>query len=165
MISVRSALAWSLVGLGVAGCSSTSQDEPSSDPVVAPPQSEVSAEETSPLTEESSPIMELSTVYFDFDSFSLTAATREALRQAAQELASQPEVRVQIEGHCDERGSNEYNLALGEKRARAVEEYLISQGVAASQLSTISYGEERPAVMGSDEESWAQNRRAVFIRL
>lgn len=105
----------------------------------------------------------LASVYFEYDSFSLNSASREGLKAAAQWLKANTAQKVQIEGHCDERGTTEYNLALGERRASAVKDYLVSQGVSSSQLSTISYGEERPAVMGSDESAWEKNRRAEFV--
>jgi peptidoglycan-associated lipoprotein len=156
------------LALLAAGCSSTPKEEAASEPLVTSPTDAAGAEATSDdaATGPGSTLtVNLDSVFFDFDSFVLTAATRASLQQVAETLRTSAGARVQIEGHCDERGSNEYNLALGEKRARAVEEYLISQGVEASRLSTISYGEERPAAQGSDEESWAKNRRAEFVEL
>lgn len=108
-------------------------------------------------------IPELATVYFAYDSFNLTGASKSALKAHAAWLKANSSQSVQIEGHCDERGTTEYNLALGERRAGAVKDYLVSQGVSAAQLSTISYGEERPAVSGSSEDSWAKNRRSEFV--
>lgn len=108
---------------------------------------------------------EMQTVYYEFDSFRLTSEGRNALTNAAQYMKSNPSVTVQIEGHCDERGTTEYNVALGERRANSAKDYLVRQGVDAGRLSVISYGEERPAVMGSDESAWAQNRRASFVIL
>ena len=107
----------------------------------------------------------LSTVYFDFDSFVLTADTQQQLKGIVGSLKSGSGAKIQVEGHCDERGSNEYNLALGEKRARAIQEFLVSEGVPSANLSTISYGEERPAVMGSSEDAWSKNRRGEFRKL
>lgn len=157
------------LALVAAGCSSTPKEEPASEPIVTSPTDGAGAEtpvdETAAADTGSTLTVRLDSVYFDFDSFALTSASRSSLQQIADTLKSSAGARVQIEGHCDERGSNEYNLALGEKRARAVEEYLISQGVDASRLSTISYGEERPAAPGSDEESWSKNRRAEFVEL
>lgn len=109
--------------------------------------------------------VELKTVYFEFDSYSIPTEYRKELTAAVPSLKNQKSVRIQVEGHCDERGSNEYNLALGERRARAVMDFLVSEGVPAEILSTISYGEERPAVQGSTEEAWAKNRRAEFKKL
>lgn len=100
-------------------------------------------------------------VYFAFDSSELSSAAQLTLSRQAQWLQQYPGAYVRIEGYCDERGTREYNLALGERRANAVREYLVSRGVAANRVGTISYGKERPAVMGSNEAAWAQNRRAV----
>lgn len=106
----------------------------------------------------------LEKVYFDFDSFVLSQAARDALAKNADYLRKKnPADKIQIEGHCDERGSDEYNLALGEKRAKAALNYLVTLGVPAAQLSFISYGEEKPADPGHDEAAWAKNRRAEFI--
>lgn len=108
-------------------------------------------------------IPELSSVYFEYDSFNLTSDAKSALNAAAQWMKSNPSVQVQVEGHTDERGTTEYNLALGERRAGAVKDYLVMMGVPAAQLSTISYGEERPVGVGSNEQAWSQNRRAEFV--
>ena len=109
------------------------------------------------------PIPELGAVYFAYDSFNLTPASKTALNKHIEWLKANPNRSVQIEGHTDERGTTEYNLALGERRSGAVKEYLTGKGIPASQLSTISYGEERPAVQGSTEASWSKNRRAEFV--
>ena len=101
-------------------------------------------------------------VYFDFDQFTLSAAARDTLAGNAKYLKMNDGVQVVIEGHCDERGSDEYNLALGESRAIAAKNYLVSLGVSAKRLSVISYGEEKPAMKGSNESAWAKNRRAEF---
>lgn len=102
-------------------------------------------------------------VFFAYDSSELTAEGRATLEKQAQWLRTYTNTSVTIEGHCDERGTREYNLALGERRANAVRNYLISLGVDANRVNTISYGKERPAVMGSDNASWAQNRRGVTV--
>ena len=102
-------------------------------------------------------------VYFDFDSYSLDGEDRATLDAQAAWLNSNPEVRVTIEGHADERGTREYNLALGDRRANAARDYLQSRGIAASRMQTLSWGKERPAVEGSNESAWAQNRRAVTV--
>jgi peptidoglycan-associated lipoprotein len=96
--------------------------------------------------------------YFDFDSSTLKSEARAALNMHAQRLRSTP-IYVRLEGHGDERGTREYNMALGERRANAVKEYLVLQGVNSEYLEVISYGEERPAALGSDESSWSLNRR------
>ncbi|MFZ5706044.1 MAG: peptidoglycan-associated lipoprotein Pal [Pseudomonadota bacterium] len=103
------------------------------------------------------------TVFFDTDSYDVDAEDQATLSRQAQWLAKYPNVSVTIEGHCDERGTREYNLALGERRANAAKNYLVSIGVPASRVSVISYGKERPLATGSDEASWAQNRRAVTV--
>lgn len=100
-------------------------------------------------------------VFFALDSSELGAEGRATLEKQAAWLKQYTNVAVTIEGHCDERGTREYNLALGERRAQAVKNYLVSLGVPADRLNTISYGKERPAVMGSDEEAWGRNRRGV----
>lgn len=101
-------------------------------------------------------------VYFDFDKFEIKPEYRGLLKDKAAVLKKYPQMRVLVAGHCDNRGTEEYNLALGERRARTVKEYLMVLGVSASQLEVVSYGEERPAVEGSTEAAWAKNRRAVF---
>lgn len=103
------------------------------------------------------------TVFFDTDSYDVDAEDQATLSRQAQWLAKYPNVSVTIEGHCDERGTREYNLALGERRANAAKNYLVSVGVPASRISVISYGKERPLATGSDEAAWAQNRRAVTV--
>jgi len=105
----------------------------------------------------------LETVYFDFDSYVLSPVAREALTKDAEQLKKNAAVKVQVEGHCDERGSDEYNLALGEKRAKAARDYLVSLGIAPDRLSIISYGKEKPADPGHDDAAWARNRRAVLV--
>lgn len=102
-------------------------------------------------------------VLFAFDSYSLDAEARDILGRQAEWLNRYPNVRVTIEGHADERGTREYNLALGERRANAARNFLAAQGVAANRMNVISYGKERPAVDGSNEAAWAQNRRAVTV--
>lgn len=97
--------------------------------------------------------------YFDFDKSIVRPAAREALSKHAQYLVSHPDARVVLEGHADERGTREYNMALGERRAKAVARYLTIQGVAASQIETVSFGEEVPVAFGHDEASWQLNRR------
>ncbi|HEY7977595.1 MAG TPA: peptidoglycan-associated lipoprotein Pal [Rhizomicrobium sp.] len=101
------------------------------------------------------------TVHFDYDAYNITDEDRSVLQRQAAWLAKYPSVRVTIEGHCDERGTREYNLALGARRANSVKEYLVSVGVSAGRLDTISYGKERPICTESDEGCYAQNRRGV----
>ena len=101
--------------------------------------------------------------FFDLDKSDLRADAREALTKDAEFLRSYPQVRVSLEGHCDERGSTEYNLGLGQRRAEAAKNYLISLGITADRVETISWGKERPFCMEHDEDCWQQNRRAHFV--
>lgn len=103
------------------------------------------------------------TVNFALDQSDVDATARAILDTQAEWLNRYPNVRVTLEGHADERGTREYNLALGERRANAAKNYLAAKGISASRITTISYGKERPVALGSDEESWAQNRRAVTV--
>lgn len=102
-------------------------------------------------------------VFFGYDQHDLTPEGQGTLGMQAEWLKRYPNVNVTIEGHCDERGTREYNLALGERRASAVRNYLTAMGVPASRIQTISYGKERPAVMGSNPSAWSQNRRGVTV--
>src|SRR6516162_3013282 len=102
-------------------------------------------------------------IFFSFDRSDISPEAREILTRQADWLRRYPNVTVTIEGHCDERGTREYNLALGERRAQAAKNVLVASGIPASRISTISYGKERPAVVGSTEEAYAQNRRAVTV--
>lgn len=105
----------------------------------------------------------LKDIYFEFDRYDLRPDAREALKANADWLKANPAARVEIEGHCDERGTNEYNLALGAKRAQAARDYLISLGIAQGRLSTKSYGEELPACREHAEECWQKNRHDRFV--
>ena len=107
----------------------------------------------------------LKEIYFDFDRYDLSGDARATLRHAGDWLRSNSAPRVEIEGHCDERGTNEYNLALGAKRAQAAKDYLVSLGVASERLSTISYGEEIPVCRENSETCWQRNRRDRFVVL
>ncbi len=106
---------------------------------------------------------ELQKVYFNFDSADLSEEARASLSKNAEYLSRQAGVKVRIEGNCDERGSDDYNMALGERRAKSAKDYLVNLGIASDRLSTISYGEEKPAVQGHDEAAWAKNRRDEFV--
>lgn len=105
----------------------------------------------------------LETIYFDFDKDALSSVARSMLAKHAQILRQYPQVRVLIEGHCDERGTIEYNLALGDRRAYTVKKYLMNSGIDAARLSTISYGKERPVVRQNTAEAWSKNRRGEFM--
>ncbi|MEH6715349.1 peptidoglycan-associated lipoprotein Pal [Parasphingorhabdus flavimaris] len=102
-------------------------------------------------------------IFFETDRSNVDSEDQEILRSQAAWLVANPSARIRIEGHCDERGTREYNLALGERRANAAKNYLSTLGVQLSRISVVSYGKERPDALGSDEQSWAKNRRAVTV--
>jgi peptidoglycan-associated lipoprotein len=126
-----------------------------------PPQGELSLAERQEAKMEA--VGAFKVVYFDFDKSDIKPEFMESILENADRLKADSSMKVTIEGHCDERGTNEYNLALGQRRAEAVRKALIAEGVDAAQLKTISYGEERPADSGHDEEAWAKNRRGEII--
>lgn len=134
---------------------STSDNTPPSTETPPPPPTTSGGEESNASN--------LRDAYFDFDEASLREDAKAALDGNAKYMESHTGMNVVIEGHCDERGSVEYNLALGEKRARAAKDYLTTYGINASRITTISYGKERPFDTGHTEEAWAQNRRAHFV--
>ncbi len=107
----------------------------------------------------------LKDIHFDFDKYDISPGDVEILKENAALLKKYPKVKIQIEGHCDERGTIEYNLALGERRANSTKKYLLSLGLPGDRISTISYGKERPLDPGHNEEAWTKNRRAHFIIL
>jgi peptidoglycan-associated lipoprotein len=107
--------------------------------------------------------IEFGSIYFDYDKYNLSGKAISTLSENAEILMENPRMNVVIEGHCDERGTDEYNLALGEKRAQAARDFLANFGIAKSRISVISYGEERPVDSGHDEEAWSKNRRAAFV--
>ena len=158
-----------LVGLlvvAVGACSkkqTTKVDtEPATETVTetAPPVEEVQeAVQETPVTK--MPV--LNDVYFDFDKSALSAEAKQTLAENARQLKDAGSMAVTIEGHCDERGTNVYNLALGEKRANAAKDYLVSLGVDGGRITTISYGEEKPFDAGHDETAWTKNRRGHFV--
>jgi peptidoglycan-associated lipoprotein len=115
-----------------------------------------------PITK-SKPPFKLNNVYFDYDKYNVKSDMFEVLSQNAKVLQAYPEVSITIEGHCDERGTIEYNLALGERRAYSIKNYLVNYGIDPNRLLTISYGEERPTSFGDNESAWAQNRRVEFV--
>jgi len=108
-------------------------------------------------------LREVQDAYFDTDKADIRPDARAALQKTADFLRNYPQVKVTVEGHCDERGSTEYNLALGDRRANAVKQYLVSLGIAADRISTVSYGKEKPFCMESNESCWAKNRRGHFV--
>jgi peptidoglycan-associated lipoprotein len=104
-------------------------------------------------------------ILFDYDRYDVKETSKPILSNVSDWLSKHPEAKISIEGHCDERGTNEYNLALGDRRAKAVKEYLLSMGVVSKKADTISYGEERPLCKESTEDCWTKNRRAHFVVL
>ena len=170
-LAILAALSLLLV-LGLGGCGKKQQqadisnmpgDAMSEEPIAVAdndiPVAQPTAEPTDVITGD----MGLRPVFFDFDKHELTAQARETLNASGRILKENTALRVTIEGHCDERGTMQYNLALGEKRARAAMDYLASLGVESARMEIVSYGKERPFMMGHDEASWAQNRRAHFV--
>ena len=137
----------------LAACSSTKEEPP------PPSSSGPSSSTIRPGTQEDLKTNVGDTIYFDFDSHAIRADAQATLQKQAAWLQKFPAVRLVVEGHCDERGTREYNLALGDRRAYAVKEYLVSLGIDANRLQTKSYGKERPVCTESDEACWAQNRR------
>lgn len=149
----------------VGGCGGKKPPEEPAQPPVAEtttPPPPPPAETTTPAPVEK-PALRLAPVFFEFDRSDLRDDARATLGANGKSLQDNASVNIMIEGHADERGTTEYNLALGEKRAKAAYDYLVSYGIPASRLSTVSYGEERPADAGHDEMAWAKNRRAEFM--
>jgi len=160
----------------LAGCGSTPKKaEPAAEPMEAAPVA-VEQEEVPVVTPAPAPmgftghplddpdsLLSKRVVYFDFDKSDIKSEFRDIIAAHATYLADHPSASITIEGHCDERGSREYNMALGERRANAVRKFLMVQGAMARQIETISYGEERPVAFGHDEASWQLNRRAEIL--
>ena len=168
-VSMKIALAVA-VALSVAGCAKKKVEELPPPPAPAPPPPEPAPPPPPPPSgptpgSRADLIAQAGsdTIHFDTDSSDISADDQAVLTKQAAWLAKYPNVNATIEGHCDERGTREYNLALGDRRANAAKNFLVNAGVAASRLSVISYGKERPVATGSDEASWAQNRRAVTV--
>lgn len=154
--------------VALAACSKKDvvQDEPafgaSGDGVTAPSNESVGTEGAG---DAGTPSGDLRTAFFAYDSYALRGDAREALKYNANWLKEHPSATIQIEGHCDERGTTEYNLALGERRANAAKDYMQKLGIEANRITVISYGEERPSDPGHDESAWSKNRRAAFVTL
>lgn len=179
MQMLKSALVILFLLSGLIGCAST---QPTT-PVAEIPQADMSQQEDvkvaddSNVADDGSNMMQqevipshdqmagLKMIHFDFDQFTLSAESRAILADNAKYLSANSDVQVVIEGHCDERGSDEYNLALGESRALAAKSYLVSLGISSNRLSVISYGEEKPMSPGNSETDMALNRRAEFKAL
>ncbi|WP_226644757.1 OmpA family protein [Microbulbifer variabilis] len=157
--SVKTGLGLACVLAVMAGCSNTNSDKSSGEEYTQP---EVDTQVETTVVDESEKMAPLeNVVYFDFDESLLKPETRELLIRHADRMRGTP-AAVRLEGHADELGTREYNLALGERRANAVRDFLVLQGVDAANLEVISYGEERPAQMGSNEAARAMNRRVVI---
>ena len=105
----------------------------------------------------------LKDIHFNFDQFGLDSNSKEVLKQNASYLKQNPGIKIEVQGHCDERGTNNYNIALGERRARSTKRYLVSQGIESSRINIISFGEEKPFCFDSNEDCWFENRRAHFM--
>ncbi|MCK4303398.1 MAG: peptidoglycan-associated lipoprotein Pal [Candidatus Eisenbacteria sp.] len=156
-----------LVG-GSMGCSKKTKSAQGMEPPVSAPEQPATPAADTPLDQTERPVteptrLELEDVFFDFDKSNLRSDAREALKLNAKALQDNPSFRILIEGHCDERGTREYNMALGDRRANTARDFIVRYGISASRIETISYGEERPFATGHDETEWALNRRAHFI--
>jgi peptidoglycan-associated lipoprotein len=150
------------------GCSKEEPPPPTAEaqprPVAPPPPPPAPAPAPGPsISQQAFQDFQNQDIFFDFDKYDLRMDARGVLDRKAGFLNQNSSVRSQIEGHCDERGTNEYNLALGERRANAAKQYLTTAGVSPARLTTISYGEERPLDPGHNEAAWARNRRAHFV--
>lgn len=150
-----------LASLILTGCASTAKKTDGSSDSVLDDASKAAFELNGSSDESSAG--PLQTVYFAFDSSALSSSARNTLEQNAQWLKLTDKVDIQVEGHCDERGGHQYNIALGERRARAIKDYLVALGVPENRVSIVSYGKERPISFGHDEESWSKNRRGNFV--
>jgi peptidoglycan-associated lipoprotein len=182
--SFKHGLAIVFAGLVLTGCESMStadesevenadaaaaeEQQANAETSAAPAEEQISAEELAAqqakeaAEREQAALREVRTFYFDFDQSAIKSESRAPLTAHAAFLSANPSLKVVLEGHCDERGTKEYNIALGEDRAKSVAQFLKVNGVSDSQIEVISYGEERPAMMGQNEDAWAKNRR-VFI--
>lgn len=158
--------------LTLSACGGRKPDAPPPAPVAPPsePAPDTSGADSAPVTEEESPgpaagLLARRVIFFDFDSSEIRGEGTDIVAAHARYLSTNPALRVRLEGHTDERGSREYNIGLGERRGQSVRRALLLQGAGDPQLSTVSYGEERPAAAGSDESAWAQNRRVEIVYL
>ena len=183
-IRTRELIALCLAGLLLAGCASQEPEDagPDMEPLEESAETDMGSDDTA-VMEPAGPVVENGKViipvndgtsdgmtemlngifYFDFDRAIIRRTGHEELNKHAQVLAGDRYMRVRVEGHADERGTREYNLALGERRANAVRAYLVAQGASRSQIEVISYGEEKPTNSGHNESSWAQNRRVEIV--
>ena len=164
-VSLRSLLSVLILGLSVAltGCGSSSKKASSDSSMSSPDSSSEDSSLELNGDSDSNKAGGLSTVFFEYDSSTLSSSARSTLEGNVSFLKDNTSVEVQIEGHCDERGGVQYNLALGERRAKAVRDYMVAMGVEKSRVTTISFGKERPLAFGHDNSAWGQNRRANFV--
>lgn len=173
-VTAKNILLALVVALFVSGCAKpkaaddmAAVSKPPSETAISTPQptpAQPPSADVQPVQTAAAPAA-LDQVYFAYDQSMLSDQAREILAANAAILQTVPDVKVSVEGHCDDRGSDEYNLALGERRAQTVRSYLVSLGISPERLLTISYGEERPSVAGNTEMAWAKNRRAEFKML
>lgn len=167
MIAKRTLVFLMVIALAavVAGCGGKKAVEEQPEEITAPPEVETPVVEEKPVVEEPKevPMPVLNDVFFAFDKYNLTDESKRTLEDNSSELKRASDVNIIIEGHCDERGTKAYNLSLGEKRAKAAKDYLVSMGVAGQRITIISYGKERPFDPGHNEAAWAKNRRAHFV--
>ncbi len=146
-----------ILSLQLTGCSKDKAQDESTSPQISHADDNVQGDS------DAGKAMGLQTVHFGFDSYTLNAEAKTVLDANAQVLKDHASVKVQIEGHCDEKGGIQYNLALGEKRANAARKYMMDKGVSGDRVTTISFGKEKPLNAGHDEAAWAQNRRGNFV--
>ena len=156
-------------GLALSACAKKAPEMLPPDPGGVTPSQTTGGDSTAPVPGSQADfvaqMMGQDTIYFDTDRFNIDATDQAALAAQAAWLGRYPAKRITIEGHADERGTREYNLALGERRANAAKNYLVSLGIDAGRINTVSHGKEKPVALGSDEASWAQNRRAVTVTI
>jgi len=156
--AIRLAALTAIVAVTIAGCKK--KPEPPPPPPPPPPAPPPPPPPPPPPVQKT--VEALKRVYFDYDSAMLTSSSKSALDDVARIMSANSAVRIEVQGHCDERGTTGYNMGLGTRRANTVRNYLASKGVERSRLSTVSYGEERPLKAGATETAWSQNRRAEF---
>ena len=158
-------LRWLLLpSVFLAACAHEQVAQAPAQPIVAQPAAPVADATPQAKADDTAELKRLLTgpiAHFDFDQARLTDQDREKLQTLAKALKAHPAARIRIAGNCDELGTEEYNLALGQRRANASRDYLVARGVAGSRISTISYGKDRPTALGDDEQAWAQNRNAI----
>ena len=157
-------ISYSFIVLFIASCSSVQVTEEAvyEDSIQSIEVSSNRAESSTPT--ESKAVLANATVYFEFDSFNLSTRSIQALKSITALMQDNPEIEITIAGHADERGTREYNLALGERRANAAKDYLMTYGISSDRISVLSYGKERPVDSGSNPLAWSKNRRSVTVK-